>query len=72
MTHQLQIRLPSGYCDGPVQQMRDWLKVHRCEPVDFYCHGLDDGSRTAVVVIEFRNESDRRAFADRFAGANGD
>ncbi len=72
MTHQIQIRLPSCDSDASVRQMRDWLKAHRCEPVDFYCHDLDEGSRIAVVVVEFKNESDRCAFADQFAGADGD
>jgi hypothetical protein len=70
--HQIQIRLPSDNCDGTVQQMRDWLRAHRCEPVDFYCHDLDQGSHTAVVVVEFKTESERCAFADQFASADGD
>ncbi len=68
--HQIQIRLPSDDCDGTVQQMRDWLKAHRCEPVDFCCHDLEHN--TTVVVIEFKNESERCAFAEQFADADGD
>ncbi len=69
--HQIQIRLPSDDCDRTVQEMRDWLKAHRCEPVDFCCHDLDLGTHTTVVVVEFKNERERCAFADQFAGADG-
>jgi hypothetical protein len=63
--HEIQIRLPSDDCETPVQQMRSWMKAHRCEPLDFSCHDL--GHRTTVVVVEFKTESERRSFAREFA-----
>jgi hypothetical protein len=68
--HQIQVRLPSDYCDQTVQEMRRWMKSHGCEPVDFCCHDL--GHETSVVVVEFANESQRCAFAEQFAEADGD
>ncbi|HKF71567.1 MAG TPA: hypothetical protein VKB68_07450 [Stellaceae bacterium] len=68
--HQIQIRLPSCDCDQTVHEMRDWMKTHRCEPVDFSCHDL--GRRTTVVVVEFKDESERCAFAEQFAAVDGD
>jgi hypothetical protein len=68
--HQIQIRLPSCDCDQTVQEMRDWMKTHRCEPVDFSCHDL--GRRTTVVVVDFKDERERCAFADQFAAVDGD
>jgi hypothetical protein len=68
--HQVQIRLPSDCCDQTVQEMRRWMKAHGCEPIDFYVHDLEH--QTAAVVIEFKNEHERCAFADQFAGADGD
>jgi hypothetical protein len=68
--HQIQIRLPSDDCDGIVQEMRRWMKAHGCEPVDFFVHDLEH--HTAVAVIEFKNETDRCAFAEQFATTDGD
>ena len=68
--HQIQIRLPSDDCDGMVRDMRRWMTAHGCEPVDFFVHDLEHN--TAVVVIEFKNESDRCAFADQFVPMDGD
>jgi hypothetical protein len=68
--HQIQIRLPSDDCDGTVQEMRRWMKAHGCEPVDFSVRDLKH--HTAVAVIEFKNESDRCAFAEQFAAMDGD
>ena len=65
--HEIQIRLPSDHCDEPVQQMRQWMKAHRCEPVDFSCHDL--GRRTAVVVVDFKTENELKSFAQQFAAA---
>ena len=67
--HEIQIRLPSDDCDEPVQQMRRWMKTHHCEPLQFYCHDL--GRHTAVVVAEFKTESERSSFADQFAPQDG-
>jgi hypothetical protein len=63
--HEIQIRLPSDDCEAPVQQMRSWMKAHRCEPLDFSCHDL--GHRTTVVVVGFKTETERRCFAQEFA-----
>ena len=67
--HEVQIRLQSENCDQTVQEMRRWIKTHRCKPVDFSCH--DIGHQTTVVVVEFKNESERCAFAEQFEGADG-
>ena len=63
--HEIQIRLPSDECDKPVQQMRYWMKAHHCEPLDFSCHDL--GHRTAVVVVDFKTESELKSFAQQFS-----
>ena len=68
--HQIQIRLPSDDCDGAVREMHRWMKAHGCEPVDFFVHDLEHN--TAVVVIEFKNEGDRCAFAEQFVSMDGD
>jgi hypothetical protein len=67
--HEIQIRLPSDDCDDSVQQMRRWMKVHHCEPLDFSCHDL--GHHTTVVVAEFKTESEQRCFAKEFAAEDG-
>jgi hypothetical protein len=66
--HEIQIRLPSDNCDEPVQRMRGWMKAHHCEPLDFSFHDL--GRRTAVVVVDFKTESDLKSFAQQFAVEN--
>ena len=65
--HKIQIRLPSYDCDQPMQQMRSWMEEHHCEPLDFSCHDL--GRRTAVVVVDFKTESELESFAQQFAAA---
>ena len=67
--HEIQIRLPSDDRDQTVQEMRRWMKTHGCEPVDFSCHDL--GHHTTVVVVEFKNESERCAFSEQFGDADG-
>jgi hypothetical protein len=67
--HEIQIRLPSDDCDEPMQQMRGWMKVHHCEPLEFSCHDL--GHRTTVVVVEFKSESELSSFAEQFAAQDG-
>jgi hypothetical protein len=65
--HKIQIRLPSYDCDQPMQQTRSWMEAHHCEPLDFSCHDL--GRRTAVVVVDFKTESELKSFAQQFAAA---
>ena len=68
--YQVQIRLPSDDCDESIQQMRQWLKAHHCEPVDFSCHDLEH--HTTVVVVEFKTGSEMGSFAEQFAAEEGD
>jgi len=63
--HEIQIRLPSDDCEEPVQRMRSWIAAHHCEPLQFSCHDL--GRHTAVVVVEFKTESELSSFAEEFA-----
>ncbi len=65
---EIQIRLPSDDCEQQVQQMRDWLKTHRCECA-LSCHDL--GHRTTVVVVEFKTEAELCSFAEQFAAMDG-
>jgi len=45
------------------------MKAHHCEPSQFYCHDL--GRHTAVVVVEFKTESDVNSFRAQFAVEDG-
>jgi len=62
------IRLSSEDFPNAIVAMRDWLDKNRCEPTGYR---YDQNEDTVVMLVDFADHSQAKAFAKRFGGKIG-
>jgi hypothetical protein len=63
------IRLSGGDFPTAIVAMSDWLDKNRCEPTGYR---YDQNEDTVVMLVDFADHSQAKAFAKRFGGKIGD